>query len=109
MATTSGPPPTAPRRSPRHRPTAPAILLDIGLPGLDGYEVARRLRGSSCPDGTTLLIAVSGYGQEEDRRKSREAGFDLHLVKPVHFDELTDILNAARPPMQGRVEGSPRS
>jgi CheY-like chemotaxis protein len=58
------------------------ILLDIGLPGLDGYEVARRLRQREA-HGETLLVALTGYGQDEDRRKSQEAGFDMHLVKPV--------------------------
>ncbi|MDR3401293.1 MAG: ATP-binding protein [Chthoniobacter sp.] len=71
---------------------APAIiLLDIGLPGMDGYEVARRLR--SDPSGArTLIVAISGYGQEEDRARARAAGFDHHLVKPVDFQELRDIL-----------------
>jgi signal transduction histidine kinase/integral membrane sensor domain MASE1/CheY-like chemotaxis protein len=67
------------------------VLLDIGLPGLDGYEVARRLRESGDAK-RTLLVAVSGYGQESDRRRAREAGFDHHLVKPVKLDELERIL-----------------
>ena len=67
------------------------VLLDIGLPGMDGYEVASLLRkDDSCKH--TVIIAVSGYGQEEDRRRSREAGFDHHLVKPVDFDTLTTLL-----------------
>ena len=58
------------------------VVLDIGLPGLDGYEVARRLRGQI--DGAHILIAaVTGYGQEQDRSRSQQAGFDAHLVKPV--------------------------
>lgn len=58
------------------------IVLDIGLPGMSGYEVARQLR--ALPDfGRTPLVAVTGYGQEEDRRSSAEAGFDCHLTKPV--------------------------
>jgi CheY-like chemotaxis protein len=67
------------------------VLLDIGLPGMDGYEVAARLRRL---DGMQDLniIAVSGYGQDEDRRRSREAGCDGHLVKPVHPDTLLKIL-----------------
>lgn len=67
------------------------VLLDIGLPRLDGYEVARRLRKD---DNTRrcLLVAMTGYGQEEDRRKSRAAGFDLHIVKPVHPDAVREIL-----------------
>jgi signal transduction histidine kinase/DNA-binding response OmpR family regulator len=68
-----------------------AVLLDIGLPGLNGYEVAERLRAR--PESkSTLLIAVSGYGQEEDLRSSRLAGFDHHLIKPVNVDELIKLL-----------------
>jgi two-component system CheB/CheR fusion protein len=58
------------------------VLLDIGLPRMDGYEVARRLRSME-DQRDTLLVALTGYGQTEDRRRSREAGFDHHLVKPV--------------------------
>lgn len=61
-------------------------LIDIGLPGMSGYDVARELR-KHYGDGMTL-IALTGYGQDEDRRKSREAGFDEHLTKPVQFDVL---------------------
>ncbi len=69
------------------------ILLDIGLPRMDGYEVARRVR--QLPNlGTTTLIAMTGYGQEEDRRKSQEAGFDYHLVKPVDLDEVRRLLGS---------------
>jgi len=72
-----------------------AILLDLGLPGLDGYEVARRIR--SQPDGAgRLIVAITGYGQERDRRRSFEAGFDAHLVKPVELQELLPILQTAR-------------
>jgi PAS domain S-box-containing protein len=67
------------------------ILLDIGLPGMDGYEVAAALRkDDSCKHA--LIVAVSGYGQEEDRRRAQEAGFDHHLVKPVDFGTLTALL-----------------
>jgi PAS domain S-box-containing protein len=66
------------------------VLLDIGLPGMDGYEVARRLRQEAyCRD--SLIIAVSGYGQPEDLRRSKEAGFDHHLVKPVDYDALMTL------------------
>jgi PAS domain S-box-containing protein len=58
------------------------VLLDIGLPGMNGYEVARHLRGEDGLSGL-LLVALTGYGQDEDRQRSREAGFDEHLVKPV--------------------------
>ncbi|CAL1239987.1 response regulator [Candidatus Methylocalor cossyra] len=68
------------------------VLLDIGLPGMDGYEVARRLR--ALPDlGAVLIIAVTGYGQDDDRIRSKAAGFDHHLVKPVDPDALNALLN----------------
>jgi PAS domain S-box-containing protein len=68
-------------------------LLDIGLPGMNGYEVARELRKQ--PGGRKRkLIALTGYGQEEDRRKSREAGFDHHLTKPVDYDALASLINS---------------
>lgn len=69
-----------------------ALLLDIGLPTLDGYEVCRRIREEPW-GGDVLVIALSGWGQPEDRRKSKAAGFDHHLVKPVRHDQLTDLLN----------------
>jgi PAS domain S-box-containing protein len=68
------------------------VLLDIGLPGLDGYAVARALRND--PElAKSKLIAVSGYGQPEDRRRAHEAGFDEHLVKPVAFDKLLSLID----------------
>ena len=69
-----------------------AVLLDIGLPGLNGYEVAERLRARP-QSKSTLLIAVSGYGQENDLRSSRRAGFDHHLIKPVNVDDLLKLLS----------------
>lgn len=69
------------------------VLCDIGLPGMNGYEVARTLRGESATK-QIYLIAQSGYGQDDDLRKSHDAGFDLHLVKPVDFIELKRILFA---------------
>jgi CheY-like chemotaxis protein len=68
------------------------ILLDIGLPGMDGYEVARRLR--KLPETeNVLLIALSGYGQAEDLRKSKEAGFDHHLVKPADINQIEALIS----------------
>jgi CheY-like chemotaxis protein len=71
------------------------VLLDIGLPGMDGYEVARRLREQEGLKGT-LLIAVTGYGQEEDRRRSRDASFDYHLTKPVDPEALRQLVTGAQ-------------
>ncbi|MHC5539611.1 response regulator, partial [Singulisphaera rosea] len=72
------------------------ILLDLGLPGMSGYEVARRIRESTELRGVTL-VALTGWGQEEDRRRTREAGFDHHLVKPADPDELERIVGSIRP------------
>jgi len=66
-------------------------LVDIGLPGMDGYEVARRLRRDFAP-GRLTLVAMTGYNQEEDRQKSKNAGFDFHLAKPFDPAELEKIL-----------------
>jgi PAS domain S-box-containing protein len=70
----------------------PALaFVDIGMPGMDGYEVARRLRRQPGLEDT-VLVALTGWGQEEDRRRSAEAGFDCHLVKPVEPDALGTLL-----------------
>src|SRR5206468_2096191 len=74
-----------------------AVVLDIGLPGMDGYEVARRLRAEP-ETREVLLIAASGYGQEEDRQMSQEAGFNHHLVKPVDYAALERLLPASPRP-----------
>jgi PAS domain S-box-containing protein len=67
------------------------VLLDIGLPGLNGYEVARRIRQQPALQHT-VLVAMTGYGQDSDRKSSREAGFDHHLVKPGDFAKVLQIL-----------------
>jgi DNA-binding response OmpR family regulator len=67
------------------------ILLDIGLPKLNGYEACRRIREQAWGK-QAVLIAVTGWGQEEDRRRSREAGFDQHMVKPVDPQDLLKLL-----------------
>jgi two-component system CheB/CheR fusion protein len=67
------------------------VLLDISLPGLDGYEVAKRVKGQHA-ERTPLLIAVTGYGSAEDRQRSAAAGIDLHLVKPVDPELLQKLL-----------------
>jgi CheY-like chemotaxis protein len=74
---------------------AEAILLDLGMPGMDGYEVARRIRQDPRFRDVTL-IALTGWGQEEDRRRTRSAGFDHHLVKPIDFAELKALLGSLK-------------
>jgi signal transduction histidine kinase/ActR/RegA family two-component response regulator len=69
-------------------------FLDIGMPDLDGYEVARRIRRDPA-SRDTVLVALTGWGQEDDRRRSAAAGFDHHLVKPVHLELLESVLHAA--------------
>jgi signal transduction histidine kinase/CheY-like chemotaxis protein len=74
-------------------PEQPEVLIvDIGLPGMDGYEVARRWR--QMPGGKgTLLIALTGYGSQEEKEQAREAGFDAHLIKPADIEELEQLLD----------------
>jgi CheY-like chemotaxis protein len=81
--------PSALEAAKRFRPRV--VFLDIGLPVMDGYEVARRMRRDSglLP---LRLVAVTGYGQASDRRKARDAGFDEHVVKPIDLDALPDLL-----------------
>ena len=70
-------------------------FIDIGLPGIDGYEVASRVRAQ--PHGADVfLVALTGYGLGADRERSRDAGFDVHLVKPFHPDELKKIFARLR-------------
>jgi signal transduction histidine kinase/ActR/RegA family two-component response regulator len=76
------------------------VLLDIGMPGMDGYEVARGLRECE-PDEKLVLVAVTGYGQEEDRSLARAAGFDYHMVKPVDPRDLKELLAAWDAARQG--------
>jgi len=86
------------------------VLLDIGLPGMDGYEIARCLRrqmGLHCP----ILVALSGYGRDEDRKRSREVGFEAYLTKPIDPDVLHGLLvdiTAPPPPARGHA-GAPRA
>jgi signal transduction histidine kinase/DNA-binding response OmpR family regulator len=77
------------------------VFVDIGLPEMSGHDVARALRRK--PGGEDLvLVAMTGFGQAEDRRRSREAGFDVHLVKPVALDTLADVLKSPSPRRQRR-------
>jgi two-component system CheB/CheR fusion protein len=78
----------------RERPDV--VFLDIAMPGMDGYEVARRLRKSPELDGV-MLVALTGFGQEEDRRRAFEAGFDHHLVKPTSLETLHNVLSTVAP------------
>lgn len=71
------------------------VMLDIGLPEMDGYEVARRIRGIDL-ENRILLVAVTGYGQSDDRIQSEAAGFDVHLVKPVGIDDLRTLMAHAK-------------
>jgi len=67
-------------------------VIDIGLPGLDGWELARQLRATEA-GRRMILVAISGYGQLEDQQLSAEAGFDVHLVKPVDFGGLIEAIH----------------
>jgi CheY-like chemotaxis protein len=67
-----------------------AGLLDIGLPHLSGYDIARHIR--STRGGKVVLVAITGWGQEEDRRRAREAGFDHHFTKPADFERLVSVV-----------------
>jgi len=87
--------PAAIERAAAFRPEV--ILLDIGLPRMNGYEVCRTLRGRA-EGADALIVALTGWGQEEDQRRSREAGFDAHLVKPVAHDALLALLASASQP-----------
>lgn len=81
--------PQALERALEFRPTV--VLLDIGLPAMDGYQVARELRRQEGGE-EMLLVAVTGYGHESDRQRSRDAGFDHHLLKPVGIEALEELL-----------------
>ena len=70
-------------------------LIDIGLPQLDGYQLAKRVRAQH-PNAKLRLVALTGYGRDEDRKAVMEAGFDEHLVKPVHPGDLTRVLRKPR-------------
>jgi CheY-like chemotaxis protein len=70
------------------------VICDIAMPGMDGYEVAKRLR-DMFPTGLTL-IAVTGYGTEEDRARAKQAGFDAHFVKPANIEDLQVTIDRAK-------------
>jgi CheY-like chemotaxis protein len=69
------------------------ILLDLGMPQVDGYEAARRIRAEPW-GGEPWIVALTGWGADDDRRRTRDAGFDRHLVKPIDLDVLTELIAA---------------
>ena len=71
------------------------VLLDIGMPKLSGYDVARQLRAAR--GGSVLIVAITGWGQEDDRQRARESGFDHHFTKPVDFDALLELIDRTAP------------
>lgn len=78
--------------------TPDAIILDIGLPGMDGYEVAKRVRKHYLEKGRKLLlIALSGYGQDDDKKRSIEAGCDEHFIKPIDVRRLESFIKSTPP------------
>ncbi len=83
-------------------------LLDIGMPLLDGYEVARRIRAHDWGK-SVMLVALTGWGQESDRRRSQEAGFDTHLVKPLDLDQLSALLANLPQPITGATSATSAS
>jgi CheY-like chemotaxis protein len=84
---------TALRMARQFKPSV--ILLDIGLPDMDGYVVAQRLRGEDL--GGEILVALTGYGEAQDRARAEQAGFDRHLTKPVEPQALQELLDGGRP------------
>ena len=80
------------------------VLLDIGMPDMNGYEVARAIR-SRWPDQPAVLVALTGWGQEDDRRRAREAGFNHHLVKPADIDKLEALLQSVPNPAPAPAPG----
>jgi CheY-like chemotaxis protein len=76
------------------------LLLDIGLPDMDGYQLAREIRALPELAGA-VLVALTGYGQGRDRREAERSGFDYHLVKPAPMDKIAEILAQARERLQG--------
>ena len=97
---------TAVAEAERYRPDV--ILLDIGLPRLNGYDACRMIREQTW-GANIVLVAVTGWGEDDDIRRSREAGFDGHLVKPVEIDKLVELLSTValdRGRFTGRADSS---
>lgn len=72
------------------------VLLDIGMPTMNGYEICRGIRTDEAWGKSALIVALTGRGREDDKRRSREAGFDLHVVKPIDPNSLMGLLREAR-------------
>ena len=72
------------------------VLLDIGMPKLSGYDVAKRIR--QVRGNAVLIVAITGWGQEDDRQRARDAGFNYHFTKPVDFERLLDLIDRESPP-----------
>jgi CheY-like chemotaxis protein len=83
------------------------VLLDIGMPDMDGYEVARRIRGNP-KHAEVLLIALTGWGQETDQRQAQLAGFDHHIVKPLRLERLRELLSTGWLPAEELEPDRPR-
>jgi CheY-like chemotaxis protein len=81
------------------------MLIDIGLPGMNGYEVARHVR-ESLDGNSILLIALTGYGRDDDQQRAREAGFDRHLVKPIDLAHLENVLSELAKPRPTPAKGT---
>jgi signal transduction histidine kinase/ActR/RegA family two-component response regulator len=82
-----------------------AIFLDLGMPGMDGFEIARCIR-SRPHGGATIIIALTGWGQERDRRRTQEAGFTMHLAKPADMDSLQAVLLSISSPVHADANGA---
>ena len=77
------------------------VLLDIGMPKLSGYDVAKRIRAAR--GNAVLIVAITGWGQEDDRQRARDAGFNHHFTKPVDFDVLLDLIDRESPRSAARA------
>ncbi len=82
------------------------VISDIAMPNMDGYELAARLRQMPAMEGV-VLVALTGYGQDTDRRRARESGFDFHLVKPASLETLQELLASLPSDAANKVSGSP--
>ena len=77
------------------------VLLDIGMPKISGYDVARRIRAAR--GNAILIVAITGWGQEDDRQRARDAGFNHHFTKPVDFDMLLELIDRESAPGAARA------